>query len=288
MKTEVYIAMALAKKHPMVFHTITDWLADKDVTIRPISADCPNQWCRDYLPVQVRRKRKYVRFVYDRDLNKYAVMQTPKSVFFPFYDCKQSDLRLDGGNVVSNGVGTVIITDTVFKRNRRVRQVTIIQTMEKLLEAKVVIIPTEPGDVLGHSDGIVRFIDGTTVFVNDYEKMHGWKCYGEKLYRTLESAGVSYKLLPFAYDRCPEMTQRQFQKLCPGGDYFNPAVGYYVNYLPIAGKIVLYPTFGFREDMKVGKLLEKAYQVPAIDVPCTTLALEGGLINCVTREYTYE
>lgn len=36
---------------------------------------------------------------------------------------------------------------------------------------RVIVIPTEPGDVVSHSDGDVRFIGSDVVPVNDYRKV---------------------------------------------------------------------------------------------------------------------
>ena len=53
---------------------------------------------------------------------------------------------------------------------------------------RLIFIPQEPGDVTGHADGVVRFIDGDSVVVNDYRRVDPE--YGDFCSLRLTEAGL--------------------------------------------------------------------------------------------------
>uniref|UniRef100_A0A914XFY3 Agmatine deiminase n=1 Tax=Plectus sambesii TaxID=2011161 RepID=A0A914XFY3_9BILA len=71
-----------------------------------------------------------------------------------------SNLILDGGNVVDNFIDSAIVTDRVLKDNPTMSRASIEQELRlKLNYSRIVIIPSEPDDRTGHSDGMVAFLD---------------------------------------------------------------------------------------------------------------------------------
>ena len=68
----------------------------------------------------------------------------------------------------------VIMTEKVQKENSRWERRKLLAELEGLLEVgRIILIPPEPGDVTGHADGVVRFVDVGTVVVNDYREIDG-------------------------------------------------------------------------------------------------------------------
>jgi len=55
-----------------------------------------------------------------------------------------------------------------LKNNSEYEKEELIYKLSKLLDAKVIIIPREPYDKLGHADGIVKFINEDNIFLNEY------------------------------------------------------------------------------------------------------------------------
>lgn len=82
--------------------------------------------------------------------------------------CRRSDIVLDGGNVGGWG-GRGILTDRIFRENSQVDRPDLLGVLRELLRVdELIIIPVEPGDEVGHADGVVRFLDSGVVVINDY------------------------------------------------------------------------------------------------------------------------
>lgn len=81
-----------------------------------------------------------------------------------------SDILIDGGNVIK-GANKVIMCDKVFRENPHYTEKQLIRELERVFEVgKIVFIPTDPTDEIGHADGMVQFLDDNTVLINDYSK----------------------------------------------------------------------------------------------------------------------
>ena len=129
------------------------------------------------------------------------------------------------------------------------------------------IIPTIHGDLTGHADGMVRFVDKNTILGN--KLADEYKYWREGVLKVLDKYKISYIDVPFFED-----------KSHPKHPY--NAIGIYVNYLEVNNLIVA-PKFGREEDAEVVAILQQAFpnkQIETIDY--TEVALEGGLLNCTT------
>jgi hypothetical protein len=66
----------------------------------------------------------------------------------------RSNLVIDGGNVVC-GHDTAIVTGKVYRENPRIERRRLRDKIRCLLEVdRLVVVPREPGDVVGHADGL--------------------------------------------------------------------------------------------------------------------------------------
>ena len=164
------------------------------------------------------------------------------------------------------------MTDIIFRQNRRYSQSRLLRELEKLLDRELVVIPQEPGDILGHSDGMVAPVPGRrAVFLNEY-KGH-LKRFGEKVYATLSRHSFNIIPFPVLFDKAPS----RHKMVC--------AFGYYINFLRMEDYILL-PTFGLDEDSVAREIVTRHVPgVKIIPVPCQRLSLQGGCIHCVTMEY---
>jgi agmatine deiminase len=131
-----------------------------------------NVWCRDWMPVQT--PGGFVKFTYKGYgmLEKYPQLRVDEHCWGDFADAFRSDIILDGGNVVRWG-DRVLMTDIVFTHNPGYDRTLLRDTLSDLLEAEIIFLPVEPGDTLGHTDGIVRWIDQGAVLLNYYLCMCG-------------------------------------------------------------------------------------------------------------------
>lgn len=249
-------------------------LNDHNIKIAALAT--PNIWARDYMPIQVAPGR-FVKFLHPQYWS-----YVPPAIYRQL-NAQECDIMLDGGNVVRQG-DVAIITDIVFRHNFTWERDHLLRTLEKYLEAKVVIIPKEPDDDMGHADGIVKWIPGANkvLLSNFVPRQDG---YFEDVSDALVDAGIDYELFPLACDKCPELCEKDFRSQYPLADDYNPGFGYYVNFLLIQNLILL-PSFGIEEDegaLNVTKALFPDYDIRQID--CRDLSMHGGVLNCVTAQY---
>ena len=126
-------------------------------------------WVRDYMPMQV-SKNKFVRFNYSPDyLRNYPEYKPDTSAILSALDLTvvDSDLVVDGGNVVSCG-DKVIMTNKIFRENPQVSQSELVDSLRRLLEAEIVLIPEDVYEEYGHADGMVRYMGEGNVLLNNY------------------------------------------------------------------------------------------------------------------------
>ena len=84
---------------------------------------------------------------------------------------KKTDLILDGGNLVFNGQDKAITSVRVFADNPQYSQDEIDQMLKELLEVtEIAYLPEEEGDITGHSDGMVMWVEYNRLLVNEYKE----------------------------------------------------------------------------------------------------------------------
>jgi agmatine/peptidylarginine deiminase len=220
-------------------------------------------WCRDYMPVQL-GKAEFLKFRYAPDYLRHHPSLVTEAISLRHSlsragRVRVSAIKLDGGNVVASH-DKVILTDKVFRENRSYSKEQFTLKLERLFLARCMFIPVEPGDNIGHADGVVRFVDEQTVVVNDYRKID--PDYGERLRAALRGTGLRVEEL--AYSCSDEKVNGIFS-----------AVGNYVNCLRVAGLAVV-PAYGMPEDkVAVRRLRELLPGTKIVALRCDGLAREG-------------
>lgn len=127
---------------------------------------------RDYMPIPLNSGR-YLRYKYFPDyLNnskkrKYITNPTQVSDSLGL-SCVDSDIILDGGNVIRCG-DKVVMIDKIFKENPHYKKSELIAKLEELLEAKIVLLPWDRVEKYGHSDGVVRYLGDGKVLLTNYK-----------------------------------------------------------------------------------------------------------------------
>jgi agmatine deiminase len=162
----------------------------------------------------------------------------------------------------------VILADKIFRENPQYTRHALRQALEELLQVEhCIFIPQETGDLFGHSDGIVRFLDEDTVLINDYAAVN--KAYGKRLKAVLQEHRLHYEELPYFVEG-------------RSTDGIPSAVGSYINYLQVDGLIVV-PSFGVPRDEPVLKKLEALFPTAKLfRLRCEQLAREGGILRCAS------
>ncbi|WP_242923078.1 agmatine deiminase family protein [Pontibacter liquoris] len=227
-------------------------------------------WCRDYMPIQ-KGDSAYVQFRYAPSyLAKDAALQTDPAVTLELNQIQAicSNINLDGGNVV-RWQDRVIITDRVFSENPAyTNKSQLIDELEKLLEAEIMVIPQIKSDMTGHADGLVRFYDRTTLIGNCLEAEYGYWKNGMR--KVLINYGLDYIDLPFLDYKVKGFPES--------------AVGCYVNYLEVSD-LILVPVFEVEgnKDQEVMNILTNIFPDRTVAPVCINeVGKHGGLLNCIS------
>ena len=268
----VYFAWCLGNRYPQLFKEAISFLEDNNVQVKLIE-NTQNIWCRDYMPIQV--GDHFVKFRYADSNFKHR--RKPDPSCYKQFDPIPSKILLDGGNVMRWG-DKAILTEMVMKDNPGLK----VTQLEELLEAEVILIPVEPYDDLGHSDGILNLLSNDVILINNYDSQSQqyWHKYQRRLIKRL--GGYAIRLLPYAFDQTPHLTEKKFRKQFPFSDDFNPGFGYYQNFLLVKG-VILLPKFNIGKDEVALEKMRELYPTFKIkQIDCSQLSMEGGLLHCVS------
>ena len=218
-------------------------------------------WARDYMPVQV-SETKFVKFNYTPDYlrdNPEYKPDTSAILSELGLTVIDSDLVIDGGNVVSCG-NKVIMTDKIFSENPKYSHNRLIEELTELLEAEPVLIPWDIYEEYGHVDGMVRYMGGGNVLLNNY-------CDFDKTLRKKLLAALSPHF---------NITELHY------GHYTDNSWAY-LNFLHL-GQHIFVPMI----DDKLGEIAFRqiAEAFPACEChsvqDCKSVVSEGGALNCCT------
>lgn len=229
-------------------------------------------WCRDYMPIQI-SENDFVQFKFFPDYylepDEIHKLTIPGEIKIDYrIDCRYSELIVDGGNIVKSG-NTAILTEKIFTENGKCSPEKVLKTLKHDLEVdKVVILPIQPLDYTGHSDGMVKFLNENCLLVSDYSgESKSWKI---KMDKALEKSGLEIRIYPSVM--CDEKNEK--------GDY--TAKGCYINFAQIGNKILL-PQFDFPKDDVVLKETKTLFpDCEIIPINSNEIAIDGGVLNCIT------
>ena len=279
----VFFAECL-KRYPQVLNPAKLNLEANGVRVEFIKGT-KNIWARDYMPLQV--GDHFVKFKYKTvGYDDYPILKVDDSCWDFLPKVVKSEIILDGGNCQRYD-DRAIITDIIFQHNPDIPQDDLVKQLADLLEAEIIIIPAEPGDDLGHADGIVKWINKYFAIINDYSVMHDRKQdeYQRKLIDILNAANIRSIFMTYAYNKCPEISEKEFRIKYPDADDLNPAAGYYINSL-LVKDVILLPLMNWEEDAQAMTKIRTFFPSKnIIGIDCFDLSMEGGLTNCVSMNY---
>lgn len=244
-------------------------------------------WSRDYMPVKV-TDSKYVQFQYYSKYirpKKYDHLRTiPSDIseIEQFQPINATDIILDGGNIVRRK-DKIFISNRIYSDNPDTSKNKLIEKVERLLEGEVIIIPGM-GDMTGHSDGMVRFLDDTTIMVNDREKLQQLSPNWVNGFNRAIKGRNLLDVVDVTFFDDPDKMRKE------------SAIGCYLNYLEI-GNLIILPVFASSEITEVGnqkiadidqdviQQFEQLFPNYGIEpVEINNIAFRGGLMNCISWE----
>ena len=224
-------------------------------------------WLRDFMPVRT-KSGKYVSFRYepsylDRNPELRTDFRKEIDPHFPLDSLVYSDINLDGGNIVfSPSRETAVISDRIFLENWDYSSAGLVQELEKLLEARVIIIPSLRSDMTGHAGGMVRFVDEHTVIGNRTGYRFGLEM---QIKVALRNQGIEVWDFPYFESK---------------GD---SAVGCYLNFLETEQALFL-PIFGVQMDQEAIETAKELFGKTIVPVNINEIAKDGGVLNCISWE----
>jgi len=236
-------------------------------------------WCRDYMPVQV-REDVFIEYRYDPD---YLLdRQGGKSKTYPDIVCEsislktvKTDIILDGGNVIKYG-NTVIMTDKIIPENAsKYLKADLLKKLGKLFETdNIILIPWIHADKkkedYGHADGMVRFIDDSTVLVDNWYLRPDADYHEKKVIETLKRQHL--EIVPLEFSRPLEKQSE---------DSWG-----YLNFLQMRD-LLLIPSFGIDQDkeaeLQFHRLFPDYSQKGQIEmINSKAIIRHGGVLNCIS------
>ena len=229
-------------------------------------------WCRDYMPVKTADGR-LVQFRYEPSyLSGYdeLLSDTRDVNRLNGIEAIPADINIDGGNVLVQN-GKALISDRICRENPQyANHLQLVDDLENLLEAEVLLVPQINSDMTGHVDGYMRWYDADTVLVTQPSVEYAYWQRGIEQFLKKHSLNAI---------EVPAFIHRE-----KGFPY--SAIGGYVNYL-IVGDMLLLPVFDVpgNRDEEVIALFESLFpQLTIVPLVINGIARAGGLIHCVTWE----
>ena len=89
---------------------------------------------------------------------------------------QHSDLVLEGGNIVDNGVDAAITTERPYDDNPNMTHEEFVRQLETIIKRKVAIIP-DPLDTTGHADGVVTYVEENVLLISLFDDADGVNFY---------------------------------------------------------------------------------------------------------------
>lgn len=236
-------------------------------------------WIRDYHPVGIHdsetSRTDYLAFRYNPKYLDEERLPNSGAVNKQLVESPEcSELIIDGGNIVHDGLGHIIMTERVLSDNNLSAAQLRTALSEYFEVRKLFFIPEEPGDLTGHADGSVQVLNPETAAISRYHS----ETEAQRAYRLKVASIVSKH---FSTVSIP--SEQPLEIL---GEGFPSAWGNRLNWLRWHEKI-LFPAFGNQRDAETSEILNR-YHIAPVPVPIEAFELVthfGGSLHCITAPY---
>lgn len=239
-------------------------------------------WVRDYGPVvgyDPHGQRALLSIVYDPLPNYDQRRDDAMALRYAAHDeipARRLALHTEGGNIWSDGVGTLLMSDDIFVRNPGM---THDQLMDELRDVftfdKLILTPYLAYEETGHIDLLCKLASADAVLVSA---------------PTLAINGPRLRQTADLFRRETNASGQPYRvfELPSPPPYLNwgvyPVWRSYTNALTVNGR-VLVPTFGIAMDQQALAVYRQAMpDHEVIGIPCRYAANGGGAVHCLTKE----
>jgi len=251
-------------------------LAMANVEIVQLPTD--DVWTRDYGPTTVLGAEGGRFFVWNPYYEEYTSYQRHSADAGAALGARlglpvlRLPLVVEGGNIIADGQGTLIMFDSVLANNPDLDRAGLERIMAAYYGCKrLILLPSLAGELTGHVDMVVKFADANTLLVNRSPASFKWHGDFERIAETLAA-------LPAA-DGKPYRILRVDMPVVAGDD---PAFPSYINSLTLNGSVIV-PVYGKPEDVAALEVYRRAMggrRVVGVDFS----GYPVGAVHCQTKE----
>ncbi len=238
-------------------------------------------WVRDYGPVVAQNEKGEqvcVKLVFD-PLPSYPQQQDNamplRWAAHEEIPVRHLDLHLEGGNIWSDGRGTLIMASQIFHSNPGLTRTKLLDQLHSVFDfSKLIITPRLEREETGHVDLLVKLADAETVLVSRASGPNRASLHqtAEIFRRSTNASGQPYRV--FELPNPPLYLN--------WGIY--PVWRTYTNSLTVNGH-VLVPVFGIPTDTEALAIYRQAMpDFEIIPIDCAPGANGGGAVHCLTKE----
>lgn len=240
-------------------------------------------WIRDFFICanikNLENKSEGVKAIYSPSYNSLSSVDDAAGVVLSqkyFDEQINLPLKLDGGNVICNSK-YLFISEKLYTENFHLSKFDIDTLIEKTFYQKLITLPTEILDVVGHTDCILRFLDDKTILLPIYDAEY--KVDNRYIMnirkKVIESLGIDYDIIfipSFLDDSINE-------------DNIFSAKGLFLNYFRFEDCII-FPSFESLNnyEVEITRIINKIN--PSLKIyfsPCDKISFNGGCFNCITN-----
>ncbi len=262
------------------------WLTERGQAkldnVRLLDLPTDDIWVRDYGPLiglDRQGQRVAVSAIYD-PLDTYP--QTRDNAMPERWaahramPCCPLDLHMEGGNVWSDGAGTLLMSDDLFARHPQFSREDVVKRLHQaFVFDRLITVPPLAYEETRHVDLLVKLADAHTVLISAPTPPINRARLREAaaiLSRETNAQGQRYRVI----------------ELPTPAPYLNwfvyPIWRSYTNALTVNGQ-VLVPTFGVPSDAQALAIYRDAMPDHAIiPIDCSASANGGGAVHCLTKE----
>jgi agmatine/peptidylarginine deiminase len=236
-----------------------------------LEAEVEDIWIRDFGTVH---PSKMLKFAYDRPSETSIEQSFVTFAKENLLDFSSSTLKVDGGNVVDNNQGRLILTEKVLARNPTLSYDQVIAQLKSELNATEIAIISMDETFLGHSDGMVMFVDEDTVIMNDYKG----------------SPDLKAEVLAELKEGLTGVDIHEIDGAGYGEQYGNyaSACGIYVNSV-VTHRYIYAPTFGTPDkDTAAVQKIQSLTDKTVVTVDTQKVCYLGGNTRCLSWQLTGE
>lgn len=222
-------------------------------------------WARDYMPAY--SNGRYVSYVYNPDYlqdEKEYITNNIQEVFDLSNDSVVStELVIDGGNIIVCG-NKVIMTDKVFVENPNFTKEQVINEIERVFSAKLVLIPWDRYEKYGHADGMVRYVSDNHVLLNQYKDIDP-----ELRERLLKALSLHFS----------KISELEYGKSSSSNSWAH------INYLQV-DKCIFVPQLGILSDKLALEQISRIFpDSKVVPIEVKGIVRKDGALNCVSWNY---